>query len=157
MSRQFSTFPGQNSIIPVCFYTRQGLPTWLNQNPTYKRFFVNYPNLFPGLSTMTSTLSTMEYNIENISLPPFITTLSQQESHKNDTQFRLFTRVYEFNSNAFVTSEMPVYYRFSSYDELTTYKASVGMMNKLFPFKAMLNGTDENGETLGWIIPFPLC
>jgi hypothetical protein len=157
MSRQFSTFPGQNSIIPVCFYTRQGLPSWLNQNRSYKRFFVNYPNLFPGLSTMTSTLSTMDYNIENVPLSPLITTLSQYEAQKNDEQFRLFTRVYEFNSNAFVTSDTPLYYRFSSFQELTTYKASVGMINKMYPFDAMLNGTDENGETLGWIVPFPLA
>jgi hypothetical protein len=31
------------------------------------------------------------------------------------------------------------------------------MINKMYPFDAMLNGTDENGETLGWIVPFPLA
>jgi len=154
---EYSTFPGQNSIIPATFYMRQGLSSWLNQNPTYKRYFINYPTLFPGLSSVTSTLSTMNYNIENVPLGPAIMTLSQYEAQKNDEQFRLFTRVYEYNSNAYVSSDMPCYYRFSSFQELTTFKASVAMINKMYPFDAMLHGKDENGNVLGWIIPFPLA
>jgi hypothetical protein len=39
---------------------------------------------------------------------------------------------------------------------MMNYKASVPVINKLYPFDAMAKGKDENLSTLGWVIPFPL-
>jgi len=50
----------------------------------------------------------------------------------------------------------PIYFRFQTYKEYTEYKSSVAMVNKMYPFDAMAMGTNENGSTLGWVIPFPL-
>jgi hypothetical protein len=137
-----------------------GLSTWLNQNPTYKEYFINYPNVFPELLPMTSTLSTMQYNVQKVPLQPYVTMLSQQQSMLYSKQMNLFRRVYAFNSNAYVTSLItnvaPIYYRFLSNQELMNYKASVGLVNKLYPFDAMANGRNEAGSTLQWIVPFPL-
>jgi hypothetical protein len=168
-----STFPEPNSIPPAYFYNMQGLSNWLNNHPTYKQYFINYPNEFPNLysqstinnlilftpnSTMSSIYS--NYNIENVPLAPFVTTLSQYQSMKYRDQFNLFINVYTHNSNAYVnyvsTGSSPIYYSFRSYKDLMEYKASVALMNKLYPFDAMANGTNENGSTLGWRIPFPL-
>jgi len=156
---QFSTFPSTNSIPPATFYNIQGLTTWLNKNPDYKDYFINYPTIFPGLFPMTSTLSTLNYNIQNVPLSPLVTTLSNNQSQQYNEQLQLFTRVYEFNSNAYINSlplGFPKYYSFSSYQELMMYKSSVALVNKLYPFNAMAHGTNENGDVLGWIVPFPL-
>jgi hypothetical protein len=50
----------------------------------------------------------------------------------------------------------PTYFRFQSYKEHTEYKSSVAMVNKMYPFDAMALGNNQNGSTLGWVIPFPL-
>lgn len=109
---------------------------------------------------MTSTLSTMQYNVQKVPLQPYVTMLSQQQSMLYSKQMNLFRRVYAFNSNAYVTSLItnvaPIYYRFLSNQELMNYKASVGLVNKLYPFDAMANGRNEAGSTLQWIVPFPL-
>ena len=159
----FSVFPNQNSIPPATFYNMSGLATWLNNNPTYKRYFINYHNVFPGLYPTTylpsSMLSTMKYDIKNVPLTPLVTTLSQYESTKYREQLDLFIKVYAFNSNAYVQAtptKPPIYYSFSSYQEMMNYKASVPFINKLYPFDAMAKGKDENLSTLGWVIPFPL-
>lgn len=159
----FSTFPGQNSIPPATFYNMAGLATWLNYNPTYKRYFINYPAQFPGLyptSALSSPIiSTTTYNIQKVPLAPQVMTLSQYESQKYREQLNTFIRVYTYNSNAFVKAtptSAPIYYSFSSYQEMMSYKASVSFINKLYPFDAMAHGKDENLSTLGWIIPFPL-
>ncbi len=155
----YSVFPSTNSIPPATFYNIQGLSMWLNQNPTYKNYFVNYPNLFPGLCTMTSSLSSLKYNPQNVPLSPSVRTLSYNQYQQYTEQLQVFTRVYAFNSNAYVNSlplGSPIYYSFSSYQELMTYKSSVAFVNKLYPFRAMARGTTENGQTLGWVIPFPL-
>ena len=174
----------------------QGLSAWLNQNPTYKHYFVNsqiYTNLIP----MTSTLSSIGYNVENVPLAPQITHLSQFQSQQYTQQLRLFRKVYAYNSNAYMnyannTSTIygstalastisnttdpsilstltdqqsqipplsivnPTYYRFQTYKEYNEYKSSVFMVNKMYPFAKMAQGTNENGEELGWVIPFPL-
>lgn len=159
----FSVFPNRNSIPPATFYNMSGLATWLNNNPTYKRYFINYHNVFPGLYPTTylssSMLSTMKYDIKNVPLTPLVTTLSQYESTKYREQLDLFIKVYAFNSNAYVQAtptKPPIYYSFSSYQEMMNYKASVPFINKLYPFDAMAKGKDENLSTLGWVIPFPL-
>jgi hypothetical protein len=160
MSSQFSTFPSTHSIPPASFYNIQGLNLWLNQNPSYKDYFVKYPTLFPGLSPMTSTLSSMNYNVQNVPIPPLVTTLSYNQAQQYNSQLQLFSRVYAFNSNAYLnsldTGSGPAYYSFSSYQELMTYKSSVAFVNKLYPFDAMARGTNEQGQQLGWIVPFPL-
>jgi hypothetical protein len=50
----------------------------------------------------------------------------------------------------------PIYFRFQTYKEYTEYKSSVAMVNKMYPFDAMAMGSNQSGETLGWVIPFPL-
>jgi hypothetical protein len=104
-------------------------------------------------------LSTMKYNIQNVPLTPLVTTLSQYESTKYREQLDLFIKVYAFNSNAFVNAtptQPPIYYSFSSYQEMMAYKSSIPFVNKLYPFEAMAKGKDENGNVLRWVIPFPL-
>lgn len=160
MSVVISTFPGQNSIPPATFYNMNGLATWLNHNPSYKNYFINYPRQFPGLSTVTSTLSSIRYNPANVPLAPQVITLSQNESQLYKEQIELFQRVYAYNSNAYINaravSGAPMYYSFNSYQELMKYRSSVSLVNKLYPFNAMMNGTDQTGRTLGWFVPFPL-
>ena len=156
---QYSSFPSTHSIPPASFYNIQGLAGYLNEHPKYKQYFVKYPTLFPGLLSMTSTLSTIYYNPYNVPIKPFVTTLSYNQLQEYNTQLVQFKRVYEFNSNAYITSlptGAPIYYSFSSYKELTTYKASIGLVNKLYPFMPMADGTNDYGIRLDWIIPFPL-
>jgi hypothetical protein len=153
------SFPGRNSIPPATFYTIQGLAPWLNQNPSYKYFFVNYPKQFPGLSSMNSTLSSIGYDAQYVPLASQVITLSYNQLQEYKQQLQLFQHVYAFNSNAYInslTSSPPIYYSFNSYQELMTYKSSVALVNKLYPFNAMAYGTTDQGQTLGWIIPFPL-
>jgi len=155
-----STFPSSNSIPPPCFYNEQGLANWLNQNPTYKQYFINRPNDFPYLYPITSTLSTKGYTPEKVPLQSNVTTLSQNQSMKYTDQINLFRKVYAYNSNAYVkyvsTGSSPLYYRFQNYQEYNNYKSSVSLVNKLYPFTAMAQGTNMYGSTLGWIVPFPL-
>jgi len=118
---------------------------------------------------MTSTLSTQGYNIQNVPLAPVVTTLSQHQAQIYTSQLTLFRTVYAFNSNAYlnyissannvstgITPVSPVYYRFQTYNEMNNFKASVPLINKMYPFDAMANGKNEAGSTLGWIVPFPL-
>jgi len=163
-------FPEQGSIPPVTFYTMTGLTDWLNRNPSYKQYFINYPREFPYLYSMStiqewssmrnSALSSIYdmyagYDIEKVPLSPLVTTLSQQQAMRYRDQLALFQQVYSYNSNAYV-QQRPIYYRFSSSRELLEYRSAVSFVNKLYPFHAMAYGTNENGSTLGWIVPFPL-
>ena len=165
-------FPSTGSIPPVHFYNRQGLCTWLNNNPDYKAYFVNYPNVFPYLypqGLVNEFISTAQipassiyatYDVRKVPLGPAITTLTDQQSMEYTRQLGLFREVYAYNSNAYVTSlatgRPPTYYRFRDHRALQEYKASVQTVNKMYPFDAMRNGMTENRSTLGWIIPFPL-
>jgi hypothetical protein len=168
-------FPLPGSIPPVWFYDRRGLSDWLNRNPSYKQYFINYPNYFPYLysastisewsSMATGPFSSMfmlykDYDIQKVPLSPLVTTLSEYQSIKYREQLHLFHQVYSYNSNAYVQSRTsgvpPVYYRFSSSRELLEFRGAVSQVNRLYPFDAMANGTNENGVSLGWIIPFPL-
>jgi hypothetical protein len=163
-----STFPSTPSIPPASFYNIQGLAGWLNQNPSYKYFFVGQTDVSPYLLPMTSSISTTylgEYDAANVPLAPFVTTLSQQQLMQYSNQISLFRRVYAYNSNAYVdytqTGKPPIYYRFISYQEYTQYKASVALINKLYPFNAMANGNSTISNVpsipqLSWVVPFPL-
>ena len=158
-----STFPSTNSIPPPCFYDIRGLANWLNKNPTYKQYFTNYPNQFPTLYSNTNAIAYLgytNYNVQNVPLPPNITHMSQTQMMRYTEQLNLFKQVYAYNSNAYVNyvtnGTTPVYYRFQSYKEQNNFKASVLLVNKLYPFNAMANGTNTAGSTLSWVIPFPL-
>lgn len=160
-----STFPSTPSIPPASFYNIQGLAGWLNQNSSYKQFFVGQTVISPYLVPTTSTLSTVGYNIANVPLAPFVTTLSQYQLREYSSQISLFQKVYTYNSNAYVdytqTGKAPIYYRFISYQEYTQYKASVALINKLYPFDAMANGNSTISNVpsipdLSWVVPFPL-
>lgn len=171
----FPTFPNSGSIPPANFYQMSGLSEWLNRNPTYKQYFINYPRYFPYLytnaaiselvSSADGAFSSMYsgyvgYNIENVKLSPLVTTLSQHQSIQYREQLDLFRRVYTFNSNAYLESiesnRPPTYFRFQSAKELMEYRGSVALVSKLYPFDAMANGTNEYGSKLGWIVPFPI-
>jgi hypothetical protein len=175
MAEPLPVFPNSGSIPPVCFYDRRGLSDWLNRNPSYKQYFINYPNYFPYLysqstisewsSMATGPFSSMfmlykNYDIQKVPLSPLVTTLSEYQSRKYNEQLQLFRQVYSYNSNAYVQSRNssvpPVYYRFSSSRELLEFRGAVSQVNKMYPFDAMANGTNEHGQVLGWIVPFPL-
>jgi hypothetical protein len=167
-----STFPSTPSIPPASFYNIQGLAGWLNQNSSYKQYFVGQTDVSPYLFPMTSTLSSIGYDPANVPIAPFVTTLSQQQLLQYSNQISLFRKVYTYNSNAYVnyvstavaspnTQSAPIYYRFVSYQEYTQYKASVALINKMYPFTAMANGTTSPATypiipQLSWVIPFPL-
>ena len=36
------------------------------------------------------------------------------------------------------------------------YKSAVSMVNKMYPFDIMASAKNENGDTMSWIVPFPL-
>jgi hypothetical protein len=163
-----STFPSTPSIPPASFYNIQGLAGWLNQNPSYKYFFIGQTDVSPYLLPMTSSISTFslgQYDAANVPLAPFVTTLSQQQLLQYSNQISLFRKVYAYNSNAYVdytkTGKAPIYYRFITYQEYTQYKASVALINKLYPFNAMANGNSTISAVpsipqLSWVVPFPL-
>ena len=53
----------------------------------------------------------------------------------------------------------PIYYRFQTYQEYTQYKASVQLVNKIYPFNAMANAYNVSTYTtfyVQWVVPFPL-
>jgi hypothetical protein len=156
-----TSFPGPNSIPPACFYNKQGLAEWLNQNPTYKENFATtgaFPNLIPT-NTYQSTLSTFglstNYNAQNVPLCSNVQTLSQYQAQQYSTQLNLFHKVYTTNSNAYInyisTGQGPIYYNFATNQELNNYRASVQLVNKLYPFQAMAAASSIN-----WQIPFPI-
>jgi hypothetical protein len=146
-----STFPSTNSIPPACFYNFQGLATWLNNNPSYKQYFIG---IYPNLYETNSTLSTIGYDITKVPLCSDVTTLSEYQGSQYNQQLRLFYRVYAYNSNAYVNyinaqTLSPIYYTFRDFQEQNEYRSAVGLVNKLYPFQAMAN-------RVGWITPFPV-
>ena len=158
-----STFPSTNSIPPPHFYDIRGIANWLNNNPTYKQYFIRYPNVFPVLYSSRNLLEYIGYNdfnIEKVPLASNITNMSQYQLMRYTDQLKLFRQVYAYNSNAYVNyvtnGTTPAYYRFQSYKEHNEFKSSVALVNKLYPFQAMTSGTTLTGSTLGWIVPFPL-
>ena len=156
-----STFPSTYSIPPACFYNIRGLSDWLNKNPTYKQYFVNYPDQFPTLYSLTNTnIGYGGYTVENVPLPSIVTTMSQTQLMTYTDQLNLFRTVYAYNSNAYVNyvtnGATPVYYRFQTYNEHNNFKSAVSLVNKMYPFDAMANGANVAGSTLGWVVPFPL-
>ena len=152
-------FPSVGSIPPPCFYNRQGLAAWLNQNPSYKTYFTAYPYVFPYLKPSNAPNLPVGYQIANVPLAPNVTTLSQSDAVRYDEYFSLFRTVYAYNMNAYLASQVsgaaPIYYRFRSYKEKSNFRAAVGVVNKLYPLQAIVGAKDENGVALGWIIPFP--
>lgn len=172
-----STFPLSPSIPPACFYNIQGLNTYLNQNPSFKKFFVfQIPYLYPStyinnlISTSQVPASSMyvDYVTENVPIQPVVITLSQHQSMIYNQQLDIFRKVYAYNSNAYVAYRSTlysnpnnkvslIYYRFQTYNEYNNYKAGVALVNKLYPFDIMSNAsTLINPSTLNWIVPFPL-
>ena len=153
-----ATFPAPNTIPPPCFYTLEGLTGWLNQNPAYKSYFVG---VYPTLKPMTSTLSSIGYDPAKVPLPPTVTTLSDQQRRQALDQLAQFRTVYAYNSNAYVTAlsmgTTPIYaYLGGTYKVQTEHKAAVGLVQRLYPFQAMLGSPNAEGSTLGWYVPFPM-
>ena len=145
-------FPAQYSIPPASFYNIQGLTNWLNHNKTYKQYFIGK---YPYLNPMTSTLSSIKYNVEDVPIAPTVATLSQGQSLMYNQQLALFQKIYTHNSNAYVnykcTGKSPIYYTYHSYQEKTEYMSAVSLVNKLYPFQYM-----AEASTLNWQIPFPI-
>ena len=150
-------FPSTNSIPPACFYTAQGLASWLNQNPQYKENFAA-TRAFEFLyvtSVSPCTFSSIGYNPYNVPLCSDVQQLSQGQGFKYSQQLQLFQKVYAYNSNAYVNYVLsgtgPVYYNFFNYKEKNEYSSAVQLVNKLYPFKAMAEATNLNRQ-----IPFPI-
>ena len=156
-------FPNSPSIPPATFYDTKGLAGWLNAHPAYKRNFVGFTEISEYLLVTTSTTSSFGYNPETVPLAPFITNLSCQQALQYDNQLNLFKKVYAYNSNAYMNyynnGIAPIYYRFQTYQEYTQYKASVQLINKIYPFNAMANAYNVSSYTdfyVQWVVPFPL-
>ncbi len=152
------SFPGKDSIPPACFYTRQGLEGWLNNNPIYKIPF-SYTGISPYLippSLVPSSLSAGGYSQKKVPLCSNVTNLSQHLSLVYNQQLSLFQKIYTINSNAYISSIFtgapPIYYTFSSFNEKYQYNSAVGLVNKLYNFNAMANAPGVN-----WHIPFPIA
>jgi len=153
-------FPNKGSIPPASFYNLQGLSNWLNNNPSYKQYYINYPSQFPNLYPMNSTLSSLQYDITAVPLGPLVQTLDYSQMFKYQRQMEQFQRVYTFNSNAYVQSKVndtpPLFYSYSSYKELMEQKMAVSLVSKMYPFDAMAYGQNEDGASMNWVVPFPL-
>ena len=143
-----STFPEEGSIPPASFYNFGGFATFLNQNPSYKLIFAS---LYTG-PIITSTISSLGFDITKVPLCPDVTIMSFNQMQEYSNQLGLFRKIYTYNSNAYVDSQIsgisPVYYNFTNYNELMKYKASVGLVNKLYNFKIMSEY---------WSFPFPIA
>ena len=153
-----ATFPAPNTIPPACFYTLQGMTGWLNENPSYKEYFVGE---YPTLQPMTSSLSSIGYDTAKVPLPPTVTNLSEWQRRQAQDQLTHFRKIYEYNSNAYVTAKTlgktPIYaYLGGTYKQQTEHKAAVGLVQRLYPFRAMYGSPNAAGSTLGWYVPFPL-
>ena len=152
------SFPAQYSIPPSYLFIKTGgLAFWLNNNPSYKQFFVNteyFPTLLPP-NLITSSLSSQQYSYANVPLQSYVQTMSDYEARKYYQQLVLFHKVYTFNSNAYISSiqngTTPMYYTFKDSQELTNYRAGTQFANKLAPFQVM-----AQASTLNWIAPFPV-
>jgi hypothetical protein len=141
-------WPSTSTNPPANFYTPQGLAAWLNQNPSYKLLFLE---LLPNGGKITSTISSLGYDPTKVPLATSVQTLSMNQAKKYKDQLSLFQKVYTYNSNAYFTSvelgTTPIYYNFQTYTEYNEYKASVGLVNKLYDFDIMKNV---------WTFPFPI-
>jgi hypothetical protein len=149
------SFPGKNSIPPACFYNTGGLAQWLNLHPSYKIDFATtglFPYLIPS-TFVTSSLSSLGYNPENVPLCSNVQLMSMNQAFKYKNQLHLFQKIYAHNSNAFIeyvsTGIGPVYYNFLTNQERSDYKSAVALVNKLYSFDAM-------AQAEGWNIPFPI-
>ena len=154
-----TSFPGQNSIPPACFYNAQGLAGWLNLHPVYKVSF-SYINTFPNLkppyySTLYSSIGLLGYEPEKVPLCSNVTTLSQYQAQQYKTQLNLFQKIYAYNSNAYIgyvsTGIGPFYYNFLTNKERSDYNAGVQLVNKLYYFDSM-----AKAPGLNWQVPFPI-
>lgn len=151
------SFPGSGSIPPACFYNAQGLANWLNNNPSYKTNFSytrTFPFLYPpDIAIYFSTIGLPNYNPATVPLCSNVTTLSQYQALKYNTQLQLFQKVYAINSNAYInsiaTGQGPVYYTFRTFQEKSDYNSAVALVNKLYPFSDM-------ATAVGWQVPFPI-
>ena len=139
-------YPGSNP--PACFFNFGGFATFLNQNPSIKAELID---LFIP-TVITSTISSLGFDAAKVPLASDVTTLSFNQGQDYNNQISLFTKVYTYNSNAYFTSQAtdttPIYYTFKTYQELTQYKSSVGLINKLYPFSII-------GDI--WTFPFPIA
>ena len=141
-------WPSTNTNPPACFYNVGGLAKFLNENPSYKSSFLS---LLPNGGIITSSLSSIGYDPTKVPLCTDVTIMSFNQAQKYNSQLNIFKKVYTYNSNAYFTSQLtlgtPVYYNFRDYNELMEYRASVGLVNKLYNFNLMAEL---------WTFPFPI-
>ena len=151
------SFPNPCTVPPVCWFTGQGLPIWLDQNPTFKLAF-SFTQAFkflypPSYIFLFSTFGIPGYSPLSVPLCGTVTTLSQIQARKYNQQLQLFLKVYSTNSNAYITylntGQGPIYYTFASNQERSDMNSAVALVNKLYYFQDMASAA-------GWQIPFPL-
>jgi hypothetical protein len=164
----YPPFPLDGSIPPVSFYTIQGLPTYLNQNVLYKIYYTDVSQ-FPYLTQNAESIYPQTfgiYNTEKVPIGPVLSNMNQSQLLTYQQQLQIFRKVYEYNSNAYITyvsnpnpdtAQGPIYYTFQNYKEMTNYKAGLQLVNRLYPFDLMANAYDYGtGVPLRWIVPFPM-
>ncbi len=140
-------WPEMGSNPPASFFNFGGFATFLNQNSALKAELIDY--FLPIV--VTSTLSSLGFDAAKVPLASDVTTLSINQGQDYNNELALFRKVYTYNSNAYFTSQAadttPIYYNFKTYQELTQYKSSVALVNKLYPLNIISDI---------WTFPFPI-
>ncbi len=141
------SWPPYGTNPPACFFNAGGIQTLLNQNPQYKKDFLE----IIGGPVITSTISTLGYDVAKVPLCPNVVTLNSNQAKQYNTQLNLFRKVYTYNSNAYIFSQAngtpPIYYNFRTYTEYNDYKSATALVNKLYSFDVI---------TKLWVFPFPV-
>ncbi len=110
-----------------CFFTLDGLSGQLS-NPRY----------VGTLEEITFLLSTFNVplSVSDATGSRAIKWMSDRQRTQYEQQIGLFRRVYGYNQCAYSTAQAlavaPVYYKFATYAEYNTYRASIETVNKLY-------------------------
>jgi hypothetical protein len=152
----FPEFPSTNAIPPAGFYDIHGLAGWLDNNPSFKKFFAGKFPFILEERFITSSISSLQYSPETVPLCTTVTLQNSSQQRQNCQQLALFRKVYEFNSNAYVNYECgnspgPIYYTYKTQQERTEMRSALALVNKLYDFNAM-----ATASTCNWIVPFPV-
>lgn len=152
----FPVFPSTGAIPPPSFYNLQGLYGWLDNHPTYKKYFAGYIPYILEPQFITSTLSSLNYNPEDVPLCGNVNVLNSSQLRSYNQQIQLFRKIYGYNSNAYVNykcgiTSAPIYYTYKDQQERIEMRSAQALVNKLYDFQAMAQASSIN-----WQVPFPI-
>lgn len=159
------TFPLQLGPIPdASFFNLNGIFSQRNISPyssTFNSLFNYYSTLAPLIDP--SAIAIDPYG--NPAVSTQVKWLSSYQKQKYADEIRLFQQVYSYNKFVYEQSRiqngMPIYYKFRSSQELTTYKSAVKLINKLYNVSVPYMSVDNFilTETLPvnciFFLPFP--